>query len=380
MAEHTVWRMLLFAAPLSIAACGTTETPEPPASTESAVEVPPAPAPVAPAPPAFPAGGATVQVSGHATGMKRWLLLDTDVTAAGAKDCPSDIVLRSDLADIPISIGAPESCQPELSVFAEGTLPVLNAMLAPGWMAGSSVIPEVLPGPHEVLLNVVVVCASDPECASMLTMVATDRSRANDLFDTNKMGITFAIADGIRTISPVADKVTGRIEPLVLTIRERCAAVAADNTLNIPGRLNVFYVNEAEWQNGTTNKSAYGYNCVYESHRDIIFVRQAHVPEVLSHEVGHALLGLAHAGFGKQLHGWSATNLMRGGAFDPTNTNPPDHFSLGQAFHAIFDTQSWLNAGGGRVGSTKECQLASPPGDSKENWPCPRLQLDWDAP
>jgi hypothetical protein len=365
----------LFAAVLRLAACGTTDTPEPPASTEAAVETPSPPPPAA-----SPVGGAVVQVYGHATGTSRWLLLDTDVAIDGATDCPSDLVLMSELADIPINTPAPESCRPELSVFALGTLPVLDATLESGWMAADKVVPVALPGPYEVLLNVVVVCSSDVECHKMLQMVAADRTTANDLYDINRMGTTFVIADGIRTINPLADKLTGEIDPAALAIRQRCARVAEDESgLYHAGRLNLIYVNEVEWQYETTNTSEYGHNCLEDSHPDIIFLRQAHPPELLSHEVGHALLGLAHAGYGNDLRGWTITNLMRGSVFYLTNPDPPDHFSLGQAYHAIFDKQSWLNDGGGRT-ETKDCQAASPPGDSDQNWPCPRLQLEWDKP
>jgi hypothetical protein len=324
--------------------------------------------------------GDKLQISGVPPTSIWWLLKDSDTQLPGASACPSDAVTLVATTEVTISdVGL--ACRTQLSVFAKGAAPILDT--APGWTPDADVILENLPSRWGVELHVV------GEYASTTTDAIADAVRASQLFYDNRMGIYLPSPISVSIIDP-DDAGTGGLTPLAKDIKGGCTTTASNPELNAPGRLNVIYVRngDAYWPFDATT---YGKSCTdatlpNKPSLGLIFIRQEHILETLAHEVGH-VLSLNHVGAGRNdLYGWPASNLMRDAIWDPTpeppTTNPAvSTYSLGQAYRANFNQDSWLNRLGPRKGlDTNVCtdNTLGPtqPTTPHITWPCPDLQLE----
>lgn len=318
-----------------------------------------------------------VEVSGVPAGQEKWLLQDS---GAGG-NCPSDVVSRFADQELPVDDPAP-GCATEFAVFASGFAPTLDPSPLPVLISGQEVFAENLAMAWEVELNVIGEYPLAIEDAKAEILLASNR------YGDNRMGATFVLA-----ASTLFDPLSLPQHPMAKGIKSGCTATAAVPGVILPGRLTVVYVrakvsagDEEQWPFGGKT----GYDCAEEGIPGLIFILQHHAPSILAHEIGHAM-SLAHAGAGAGLlAGWPANNLMRPAIWPACSTDPcPDApvmaFSLGQAYRANFNTDSWLNLDGPRIGASKKCQAiwaTADPGNPTNTapsptWPCPLMQLDW---
>lgn len=320
-----------------------------------------------------PAGGLVVAVSGVTASEPKWVLLDTETSAAGATACPQDLALA--FTGGSVDVGSLGTCPTQVSAFAADAAPVLDLAPVPTQVAGRSTITENLPPTWTVKLHVV---GEYPEAAAD---AEDGRVLASTLSAANRLGVRFAIDGPVELFDPDGNG-SGIPDPRAAAINAGCAGVAASSALRWPGRLNVVYVLNTQWVHGSFNSTFYGFNCYKDGYPDIIFIRQGHAPATLMHEIGHAFF-LNHAGLSPSfLLGWPSDNLMQTSIWSMATKAPVDALSLGQVYRASFHDVSWLNASLTRTGATTHCTDESngpalgsttPPA----TWPCPRLQLPW---
>lgn len=292
----------------------------------------------------------------------KWMLRDTDLSTAPST-CPSDNVTKFAVVELPIEEVWP-GCATELSVFAKGFAPLLDRTPTPVLSGGKRVVIEALPPPWIIKLRVV---AEYPEAATDLT---NDLNTARILFSSNAMGVVPDLDGDVAMISPDPDPTTNKVHRYAIAIAKGCAGVVAEPGLVVPDRMNVFYTRDDQWT-PSFGSNEYGYNCYLEGHPNVAFVRKKHALGTLAHELGHGLwLGHVLPGVG-----WTSSNVMQPSAFNPDTPVTIDRFSLGQAYRANVDRNSWINSGGIRGGPWKICQPSSV-GNSSVNWPCPQLNLD----
>lgn len=204
-----------------------------------------------------------------------------------------------------------------------------------------------------------------------------DVELANDILETNRVGITLAVV--------------GDIPGYVDGMQNHYYKCIDQFAIRTSGVLNVYYVNNVHLGRAhtCTRNEVQG--------EDIIHISwNLHSPTSLVHEIGHALALLMPGRYGHTdyLEGFRVDNVMWGWLDDRQKKNR-DHFSLGQAFRMNVDRYSWINhspavdpvtptvvaSDGSLARDGNEIRIPCQcPDETKQ--PCPRLAADLggDAP
>jgi hypothetical protein len=188
--------------------------------------------------------------------------------------------------------------------------------------------------------------------ASLAKRATDSITNANAIYDQNKTGIQFQVAQ-TQVVSL----------PIRITIALGCAVSRIlPTTIYVANQLNVYF----------TDVPSTGASC--EADRNQIFVGTAANLATLAHELGHALSLFGDettGGHTNGLAGFAKDNVMWGGG-----SVARKYLSLGQAFRFDADTRSQLNVNLVRSGPTRSCPALPPfPIDA-----CPELKLDWTRP
>lgn len=258
-------------------------------------------------------------------------------------------------------------CVSEVAVFSLDDRMMLD--ISPGWTSEPDEQRSISLGtPLQIKVNVWIV--SDD--ARSEGWASDDILTATTMFNqANRVGVTFQEAS-VRRIPETGDQ-------RAQTIGDGCESAPAvrdaGGTLYRSSQLNVYYIPVID------NSETRGIFCSgVEGIPNVIYIStNESSATTLAHEFGHALAVSHTGGEGWAMNGFGAKNLM----WDSetwTESGNRDHFSLGQAYRMNVLPKSWVNrAGSGGSGLSlrgnapkKDCKQ-----DLQEDWPCPRLALDW---
>ena len=253
---------------------------------------------------------------------------------------------------------------PVIGVFAPEHVAILRNN--PPWSDGQGDEVDLTLAARVVVPVKVWVAVSKP---GSVALAQSDLTEAENLFEKNHAGITF---------QPDITQVTGSD---VATIGFGCdnavSLVSSSPPLYDPNRLNVYYVEQIVNFLGIPFR---GFYCLdARGIRNIIYVSTTlHSSTTLTHELGHAFVGLGHTGGSgvPRIPGFTSKNLMWSSA-TVKGSESRNTFSLGQVYRINADAGSWLNqvVGGGSAtalrpsGFTRPCQTTPAV--------CPPLALKW---
>jgi hypothetical protein len=278
-------------------------------------------------------------------------------------ECSLDVVKAGPSTEVG-NLLTPGVCRSELAVFAPGHAATLRDQ--PPWSDGQGDEVDLTLAPRVVVPVKVWIAASDP---GSVALAQTDFTEAEDLFEKNRAGVTF---------QPDVTQVAGSgVTTIGLGCDNALKVVNSSPPVYDPSRLNVYYVDQiVDPFFGTPFR---GFYCLDDQGiRNIIYVSTTlHSSTTLTHELGHAFVGLGHpGGSGRpKIPGFTSKNLMWS---SPTlkGSEARNQFSLGQVYRINADAGSWLNqvVGGGATalrpsGVTRPCQTTPDV--------CPPLALKW---
>jgi hypothetical protein len=293
-------------------------------------------------------------------------LKDVTLVLAGRRSdhgCSLDVVEAGPATEVG-NLLTPGACRSELAVFASGHAATLRDH--PPWSDKQGDEVDLTLAPRVVVPVKVWVAVSGP---GSVALVRSDLTEAENLFEKNRGGVTF---------QPDIAQVAGSD---VATIGFGC-----DNALDVvrstppvydPNRLNVYYVEKiVDSFLGTPFR---GFYCLDDRGiRNILYVSiTLHSSTTLTHELGHAFVGLGHTGGPgvPRIPGFTSKNLMWSSA-SKKSSEARNAFSLGQVYRINADAESWLNqvvGGGGTAlrpsGFTRPCHTTPDV--------CPPVALKW---
>ena len=284
----------------------------------------------------------TVVQQDNRVGDRSVLLLDGN--RAGV--CSNDELYRANASADVANVFDPTTCRSELAIFSEGDAMEMRAPES-SWTnaCGDRVDVQLKP----LLSMPINVWLADASLAKRATDSVTN---ANAIYDQNKTGIQFQVAQ-TQVVS----------FPIRITIALGCAVSRIlPTTIYVANQLNVYF----------TDVPSTGASC--EADRNQIFVGTTANLATLAYELGHALSLFGDettGGHTNGLAGFAKDNVMWGGG-----SVARKYFSLGQAFRFDADTRSQLNVNLVRSGPTRLCP-ALPPFPVEA---CPELKLDWTRP
>jgi hypothetical protein len=189
-----------------------------------------------------------------------------------------------------------------------------------------------------------------------------DLADANQIYDENKTGISFAAtwqqltpAEGLRLLALLPAAIVGALKQGFDPTSFVCSLPSEleQAGLYVPGRLNVYYL------------PVPGTGMICPDDRNVVFIALMKKQATLAHELGHSLSLLGTWGHTNGAPGFYKRNVMWVGELDVR-----DHFSLGQAFRQNLEPISSVNVNGVRTGRVRNCPLTAATDQ------CPRLDLD----